>query len=502
MNKKVIIIGAGIAGLASGVYLARSGFDVQIFEKNDKCGGLCTTTARNDYLFESCLYWVFGTNSTNSLYRLWEELGVASACQFIEFTEYMRLEYEDGDSIRVFSDLALLRDELKAVSPQDSKKIDKLYADAKKVAKFSLPYEKPQQLWNLKDLFAFLKKTTVFLPLLLKYKNICIEDYVKTLKSPKLRNVFLDLLSLVSNYPMVMVLLIFASMDTGNANYPKGGSLFLAEAIRDKLLSIAGESVIQYETSIYKILTEKGKVIGVELQTGDKHYADYVISCSDGYNTIFNMLGGRFGSKKLKNQYQELPVFHSYMQISFGVNRDLSKEHQFIVYKFKKPIKIGDRKIDNIRIRHYCFNEQFAPKGKSSLVITFDSDYDYWNRLYSLNVDKYNAEKERVKDEILRALNIRFEGIASQIEMTDIATPKTFERFSGNRKGSAEGWGVTCKTLTTSFPYTLKGLENFYMAGHWTNINGGIMTASVTARQVAQLICDKENAEFQGGNAL
>jgi phytoene dehydrogenase-like protein len=219
-------------------------------------------------------------------------------------------------------------------------------------------------------------------------------------------------------------------------------------------------------------------------------------------NTIFNMLDGKYGSGKLKCQYKELPIFHSYMQVSFGINSDLSQEHQFIVYRFNKPIIIGDSKIDNIRIRHYCFNEHFAPKGKSSLVVTFNSDYNYWNRLYTQDLNQYYSEKERVKDELIDVLDKRFEGIGDQIEMVDIATPKTFERYSGNRNGSAEGWGVTQKTLTASFQYTLKGLDNFYMAGHWTNINGGIMTASITARQVAQLICDKESVRFQGGNDL
>ena len=498
MKKKVIIIGAGVSGLASGVYLAKSGFDVQIFEKNDKCGGLCTTTHRNGYAFESCLYWVFGSNRNNSLYKMWEELGVVAGCDFIQFDEYMRLEYEKGSSLTVYSNLNHLCTELKAISPEDSVMLDELLVDVKKTVNFSLPYEKPRSLWCLKDYIIFVRKAAPFLPLILKYKNMSYIDFVNKLESKELQDVFMDLLSFFPNYPMIMVMLIFANMDARNANYPRGGSLFLAEAIENRLNEVMFKSPIAYNSPVRKIIIENNKAIGVILDNGVKHYADYVISCSDGYNSIFNMLGGKYGSKRLKRRYSDLPVFHSYMQISFGVNRDMSKEHQFIVYKLKKPIKLGDNSVSVLRIRHYCFNENFAPKGKSSLVITFDSDYGYWNELYNNSRDKYNAEKQRVKNEVLAVLNNRFEGIAEQIEMTDVATPKTFERFSGNRNGSAEGWDVNCKTLTVSFPYTLKGLSNFYMAGHWTNINGSIMTAGVTARQVAQLICRKEKVEFQG----
>lgn len=42
-GRKVTIIGAGFSGLASAYYLSRAGFDVEIFEKNDRVGGLIST---------------------------------------------------------------------------------------------------------------------------------------------------------------------------------------------------------------------------------------------------------------------------------------------------------------------------------------------------------------------------------------------------------------------------------------------------------------------------
>lgn len=39
MLNKVIIIGAGTAGLAAGIRLQNNGYDVEIFEKNPKIGG-------------------------------------------------------------------------------------------------------------------------------------------------------------------------------------------------------------------------------------------------------------------------------------------------------------------------------------------------------------------------------------------------------------------------------------------------------------------------------
>ena len=59
---KVIIIGGGIAGLCAGVYARRCGYDVDLFEKHDRPGGLATSWRRGDYTFETCLHWLVGSN--------------------------------------------------------------------------------------------------------------------------------------------------------------------------------------------------------------------------------------------------------------------------------------------------------------------------------------------------------------------------------------------------------------------------------------------------------
>jgi phytoene dehydrogenase-like protein len=43
----MIIIGAGIAGLAAGCYARVNGYDVRLLEMHDKPGGLCTSWQRD-----------------------------------------------------------------------------------------------------------------------------------------------------------------------------------------------------------------------------------------------------------------------------------------------------------------------------------------------------------------------------------------------------------------------------------------------------------------------
>ncbi|MCA9993330.1 MAG: hypothetical protein KDE29_20230, partial [Anaerolineales bacterium] len=63
-----------------------------------------------------------------------------------------------------------------------------------------------------------------------------------------------------------------------------------------------------------------------------------------------------------------------------------------------------------------------------------------------------------------------YPGIRGQIEVKDVATPLSYERFTGNWQGSSCGWLLTKETMglmIQGLDKTLPGLANFYMAGQW-----------------------------------
>lgn len=61
-NKKVIIVGAGIAGLTAAYKLAERSFDVTLIEKEDKVGGLARTFRYGDYVFDIGPHRFFSSN--------------------------------------------------------------------------------------------------------------------------------------------------------------------------------------------------------------------------------------------------------------------------------------------------------------------------------------------------------------------------------------------------------------------------------------------------------
>ena len=77
-----------------------------------------------------------------------------------------------------------------------------------------------------------------------------------------------------------------------------------------------------------------------------------------------------------------------------------------------------------------------------------------------------------------------------------MATPMTWERYTGNWRGSFQGWLETTKTLRMRMSKTLPGLENFYRAGQWVEPGGSTPTAAMSGRNVTQIMCKKDKKKF------
>ena len=99
---------------------------------------------------------------------------------------------------------------------------------------------------------------------------------------------------------------------------------------------------------------------------------------------------------------------------------------------------------------------------------------------------------------MIARLEKRFPGLREGIEVVDVATPVTIERYTGNYHGF-QAWGVPGAGLldmAKGLCKTLPGLDNFYMVGQWALANIGISTVAVAARKLAEEICKRDGKRF------
>ncbi len=495
-DKSIIIIGAGIAGLSAGCYGRMNGFHTRIFEMHKKPGGLCTSWRREGYTINGCIHWLVGSSPTSSFFRLWEELGALRGKSVINHEEYGRIEGADGGKFIVYTDIDRLERHMKGIAPEDIGVIDEFTKAVRRCTGVDPPWEKAPEASGLLDALKMIVTSFPLLLMLWKWNRISLREFGMRFKNPLLREAFP--LFFMPEFPVSFMILTFAWMHNKAAGYPVGGSLEFSRAIEKRYLSLGGE--VNYKARVQKILTENGRAAGVRLEDGSEYRADYVISAADGHATVFDMLDGRYVDDTIRGYYDKLIPFPPLVYVSLGVNRtfdDIPYSAGGIALQLKEPITIGGVKQDWLGVHIYNFDPTLAPPGKTVVTVMFPTDYDTWNDLHA-DPERYNDEKKKIADTVVALLDKRFPGLAPQVEMRDVATPTTFVRYTGNWKGSFEGWMVTPGTWSFGkvMRKDLPGLKNFYLAGQWVEPGGGLPAVALSGRNVIQIICKQEKKEF------
>jgi len=123
MVKKLIIIGAGIAGLSTGCYAQMNGYDAVIFELHNKPGGMCTSWDREGFTFDYCIHNLVGTGNTG-VKQVWDELHALTGTEIVDHDIFVRVEDSEGNQLNIYTDLEKLEKHLKKIAPEDSKVIE------------------------------------------------------------------------------------------------------------------------------------------------------------------------------------------------------------------------------------------------------------------------------------------------------------------------------------------------------------------------------------------
>jgi phytoene dehydrogenase-like protein len=210
------------------------------------------------------------------------------------------------------------------------------------------------------------------------------------------------------------------------------------------------------------------------------------------------MLEQKYVNDKIINLYEQYPVWSSAILISLGITRTFENEPSAIELHLEKELVIDEHtKLKSIPITTYNFDPTLAPEGKTCMrIILHTENYEYWKNLRENDHEKYKKEKERISNEVITILHKRFGNIIENVEVIDVATPSTFNRYTNNWKGRFMTWdwiGV----LPVSINKQLPRLKNFYMIGHWVMAGGGIPCGLITGRDIVRIICHKDRKKFK-----
>jgi phytoene dehydrogenase-like protein len=497
-NKSMIIIGAGFAGLATGIYARLNGYKTEIFEMHNLPGGLCTSWDRKGFTFDGCIHWLVGSSPKSGMHDMWEETGVIQNRSFVNMDEFFRVEDPSGRTVVFYTDVDRLEKHLLEFSPQDEKQIKMFTEWIRKIIPFDSPSKHDSLAVRIKKQ---VRNATIFVgngKLMQELMKLTSEEFAKQFKDPVLREAFMQMW--IPEFSMLFMVFTFAYLHNKNAGYPIGGSKPMALALESKYKELGG--IIHYKKRVSKIITEGNRATGIVLSDGTEQKAGRIISAADGRATIFDMLEGKYGDAKSREPYEKWKMFPSLIYISLGINRrfdDVPKTISGMTFRLKEPVMVGETMRDWLSVHVFNQDSTLAPEGKTVLNVMLKSDYNYWK---SLAEDRkaYDKKKEEIAAKVIELLEQRFPGITQLVEVTDVATPLTFERYTGNWKGCFEGWLITpenSNTLMKPMSQTLPGLDRFYMCGQWVEPGGGLPTALISAKRLMKKICREDGVRFR-----
>ena len=495
MAKSIIIIGAGMGGLAAGIYGQINGYETQIFEMHTKPGGQCTSWKRKDYTFDPCIHHFFGCKPGSNINQMWQELG-ALPRELVNIEECTAVASPDGKMFVDYYDLERLKETLLELSPADAKMIEQ-YIGAIKVFV-------NDKVHNAINSGALWKMIPIFLwkPPLLNWMKMNMRTYAERFSDPFLRKAFAELIYSNPDAPLFFHLLRHAGGLSGDVQWPVGGAGEFAKSIERRYLALEGK--VHYRSRVEKILVENDSAVGIKLADGTEYRADIIISNADGRKTILNMLDGKYINETVRGYCAPIADETPFaVNVCLGINRDLSGEPSSLVLLLDQPVTIANHPYENIEVQVYGFDRSMAPAGKGTIKVELWASYSYWKQFYDTDREKYKLEKQRAAEQVIQILESHFHGIKNQVEVIDVYTLMTWERYMGGTQGWFNfpnrklDFSMREDLSDKKFRTTLPGLSNFYFVGVWATAMGSLAHNAKSGKTIIRRICKKDGKEFK-----
>ena len=490
-RKTVLIIGAGVSGLTAGIYAERNGLHAIILEKNPSVGGLCTGWYRKGQYIDGCIHWLTGTKPGNDLYKMWCDVGVIDKeTPILQLNGWGTFDYQ-GIKVPFYSDLNKAEEEWLDISPVDKKHIKHFFKMVRDIASVDLPLEKPASDLSFGRMAKLVFNLLPVWPSYLLTMKMSCEKYAKRFKSPALRWAITHAQPGDGN--LYSMLFSYANVAIGNGGIPFGGSKPMVERMKEKFISLGG--TLKLNTSVSHVIAENGKCLGVKLESGEDIYSDYTVSALDINYAMNRLLLNQYPLKKYDKRFFDMEKHPapSCCVIAFrGIDSEIPAPYSFEC----EPFTVGGTTISHITIRNYNYDkETYCKDGKTLYTVLLDQysiNYKYWKDLYNSDKKAYQQRKNDLATAVRGRIIQKFPFFKDNLEILDVFTPKTLNKYTNASRGAYMGFLFNHKSGRLTTNPSVKGLDNFYLAGQWCQCPGGLPLALTAGNYAIQKIMKKE----------
>jgi len=489
-SKNIIVIGSGIAGLASACLLARKGHQVTVLEKNHRPGGRANIFNENGFVFDMGPSWYMMPDIFEHFFSLMGE----------DINDHLELKRLDP-SYRIF------------LEGQAEKKVFDLYSDLEKNIELFESIETGAgeklreyikmtgyQYHIAKNEFMFKNYNTIFdfinrrvmtegrkLPLFSKVESIINKRF----KNDALRKILQFQTVLLGTAPAdapgIYSMMNYVDF-VGGVWYPDGGLYRVIEAI----INVAEKHKVEVKTNspIKRIIVEKGEVWGVELESGLKIKADIVISNADIVHTDQKLLPPKYrlrSDRYWNSRIMAPSAFIMYLGVKGKID---SLSHHNLLFSanwhknfdqiFKTP-QWPEKPSLYICVPSKT-DPQVAPLDHENLFVLVPTgaglDHnENFSKDYSKTILELISQEMNIPD------------LQSRVVYQKTYTVKDFTQDYNSFKGSALGLAHTLSQTAVFRPNNInKKVKGLYYAGAGTNPGIGLPIGLISAELVYKRI--------------
>ena len=484
--KKAIVVGAGIAGLATSIRLINKGYKVKVFEQNSYPGGKLSSFSLDGYRFDA-------GPSLFTMPHFLSELFEFSGENIKDHFEYSKKEiacnyfWQDGTFFSAYGDKEKFIKEIKKKFNEPENNIINYLSKAKKKYDLTKSIFLEQSLNKLKT---YLSKNT-----LIAIMNFRVFEFQKSLhkvnedsfSSPHLIQLFDRYATYNGSNPYqtsgIMTLVQHLENNFGTF-VPHKGMISITESIYNLALRLGVE--FYFDTPVSEIIIESNNVKGIKVKNSFIH-SDIVISNMDVYYTYNKLLPNLKKPKISLKQERSSSAVIFYWGIA-GTFKDLDLHNIFFSNDYKKEFesifrekKVFDDPTIYINITSKDIKGD-APKGCENWFVMINTPADHgqnWDEI----VEKL---KNIVIEKISKKLNV---SLRDKIVCEQILTPPLIDSKTKSYMGAL--YGASSNSIMSAFlrhPNFSKKIKNLYFCGGSVHPGGGIPLCLLSAKIVSDLI--------------
>ena len=486
-QQKAIIIGAGVAGLASAIRLSAQGFDVDVYEKNSYPGGKLAHFERDGFKFDAGPSLFTQPQNIEALFELANE-PIADYFTYRSLPIACKYFYEDGVVINAFTESHLFVNELEQKLGEDGKKLTSYLQQSEKMYHsigtifLNHSLHKSSTLFKapIRKALAAIKPKYLFKTL----NNLNEKSFTKT-HTVQLFNRYATYNGSSPYKAPGMLSLIPHLEHNEGAFYPNGGMISITNALYR--LALKKGVNFYFNSSVKSIIHHEDTVRGIVVND-DNHYADVIVSNIDAYFTYKNLLKDHLKAKRILKQERSSSALIFYWGINHQFPQlDLHNIFFAADYKAEFDSLFNTKSLYSdptiyVNITSKCEPDLQAPAGKENWFVMV-------NVPANIGQD-WAAFTAGYRQVIIAKLNRLLQtDIEPLIQVEEILDPVLIESKTASFMGSLYGTSSNSKMAAflrhPNFTNAIKGL---YFVGGSVHPGGGIPLCLQSAKIMSNIV--------------